>query len=141
MNKSKTEFKNVINVFVYGTLKPGESNYYLCENYVIAAKQAVARGKLFHLPEGYPAMTPGDDQVHGYLLSFPDSQVLRILDELEDYHPNKSGSENLYQREYIEIFQPTGEFLGWAWVYLMTPEKVDQLSGIPQLNGCWTGDS
>ncbi|NET00217.1 MAG: gamma-glutamylcyclotransferase [Sphaerospermopsis sp. SIO1G2] len=127
-----------MNVFVYGTLKPGESNYYLCKNYVIAAKPAIAYGKLFHLPVGYPAMTPGDDHVHGYLLSFPDSQILPTLDDLEDYHPSKSVSENLYQREYIKIFQPTGESLGWAWVYLMTPDKVNQLNGIFQPHGCWS---
>ncbi|TAE52283.1 MAG: gamma-glutamylcyclotransferase [Nostocales cyanobacterium] len=129
-----------MNVFVYGTLKPGESNYYLCENYVISAKQAIANGKLYHLPEDYPAMTPGDDQIQGYLLSFPDSQVLPILDDLEDYHPTRSISENLYYRQYIEVFEPSGVFLAWAWVYLMTPERVTQLSGIPQFNGCWTGD-
>lgn len=128
-----------LRVFVYGTLKPGESNYYLCENHVIAAKQAIASGKLFHLPAGYPAMTPGDDQVHGYLLCFPDSLILPVLDDLEDYQSTRSMSENLYYRQSIEIFAPTGLSLGQAWVYLMKLEKVDQLGGIPQLDGCWHG--
>jgi gamma-glutamylcyclotransferase (GGCT)/AIG2-like uncharacterized protein YtfP len=46
-------------------------------------------------------------------------------------------SENLYNRHSIEIFAPTDLSLGWAWVYLMTLEKVDQLGGIPQLDGYW----
>lgn len=129
-----------MNVFVYGTLKPGESNYYLCEHQVLTAKQAVASGKLFHLPSGYPAMTPGDDQVHGYLLCFPDSLILPTLDDLEDYQSTRPMSENLYYRQSIKIFEPTGLSLGQAWVYLMTLDKVYQLSGIPQLDGCWKGE-
>ncbi|MBE9056610.1 gamma-glutamylcyclotransferase [Sphaerospermopsis sp. LEGE 08334] len=126
-----------MNVFVYGTLKPGESNYYLCENYVIAAKQAIASGKLFNLPMVYPAMTLGDGKVYGYLLSFPDSQILPALDDLEDYESTRPMSKNLYNRQSIEIFDLDGLSLGWAWVYLMTLERVDKLSGIPQMDGCW----
>ena len=128
-----------MNIFVYGTLKPGESNYYLCKNYVIAAKPAIAHGKLFHLPIGYPAMTLGQDQVHGYLLSFANSQLLPTLDELEDYDPKQPKSENIYNRQYIEVFQPKEASLGQAWAYLMTPEKVSQFAGIPVLDGCWNG--
>jgi gamma-glutamylcyclotransferase (GGCT)/AIG2-like uncharacterized protein YtfP len=127
-------------VFVYGTLKPGESNYYLCENYVIAAKKAIAKGKLFHLPVGYPAMTPGEGKVYGYLLSFPDSQILPTLDELEDYDPQKPMSENIYNRQYIDVFQPNGVYLSHAWAYLMTLEKVNQFGGIPVLDGCWIAE-
>ncbi|MFM2064398.1 MAG: hypothetical protein RLZZ507_4069 [Cyanobacteriota bacterium] len=126
-----------LRVFVYGTLKPGKSNYYLCKNYVIAAKKAVASGKLFNLPMGYPAMTLGDGKVYGYLLSFPDSQILPALDDLEDYQPKKPISENLYYRQSMEIFDLDGLSLGWAWVYLMTPKKVDRFGGIPQMDGCW----
>ena len=39
------------------------------------------RAKLFALPMGYPAMTMGNQQVHGYLLSFPDVSILDSLVE------------------------------------------------------------
>jgi gamma-glutamylcyclotransferase (GGCT)/AIG2-like uncharacterized protein YtfP len=104
---------------------------------VIAAKQAIASGKLFNLPMVYPAMTLGDGKVYGYLLSFPDSQILPALDDLEDYESTRPMSKNLYNRQSIEIFDLDGLSLGWAWVYLMTLERVDKLSGIPQMDGCW----
>ncbi|QYX32331.1 gamma-glutamylcyclotransferase family protein [Sphaerospermopsis torques-reginae] len=127
----------IINVFVYGSLKPREDNYHLCEHKVLTAKKAIASGKLFNLPMGYPAMTLGDGKVYGYLLSFPDSQILPALDDLEDYESTRPMSKNLYYRQSIEIFDVDGLSLGWNWVYLMTPEKVYQFRGIPQLDGCW----
>ncbi len=89
---------------------------------------------------GYPAMTPGDGKVNGYLLSFADSTLLKALDDLEDYQPNKPTSKNLYNRHYIEVYELTGSSLGWAWVYLMTSEKIYQLGGI-LLDGWWSGCS
>ncbi|WP_413176203.1 gamma-glutamylcyclotransferase [Anabaena azotica] len=127
-----------MNVFVYGTLKPGEVNYQkYCAGRVVEARKAIAPGKLYALPMGYPAMTLGDEKVHGYLLSFADAAILTALDDLEDYDSTRPISENLYNRQSIEISAPMGLSLGWAWVYLMTPEKVYQLGGICQLDGCW----
>lgn len=137
INKSNIKFSEELQVFVDGTLKPGEANYRLCENQVLTAKKAVASGKLFTLPMGYPAMTLGDSKVHGYLLSVADSSLLTELDDLEDYQPNRQIAENLYDRQYIKIFEPTGLSLGSAWVYLMTPKKIYQLGGISLVDGYW----
>ncbi|MBD2629873.1 gamma-glutamylcyclotransferase family protein [Trichormus variabilis] len=137
INKSNIKFSEELRVFVYGTLKPGEANYRLCENQVLTAKKAIASGKLYTLPMGYPAMTKGEGKVHGYLLSFADSTLLTALDDLEDYQPNRPMSENLYYRQYIKIFEPTGLSLGSAWVYLMTSEKIYQLGGVGLVDGYW----
>jgi gamma-glutamylcyclotransferase (GGCT)/AIG2-like uncharacterized protein YtfP len=135
----------VINVFVYGTLKPGEVNYQkYCQGKVVEAKKAMptasaanALGQLYSLPMGYPAMTLGNSKVYGYLLSFADSQILTALDNLEDYQPTKPISDNLYNRQSIEIFDLDGLSLGWVWVYLMTLERVYRLGGKLQPNGYW----
>ncbi|QIR37557.1 gamma-glutamylcyclotransferase [Tolypothrix sp. PCC 7910] len=140
MTELKIKFSGILRVFVYGTLKPGEVNYQkYCAGKVIDAKRAIARGKLFALPMGYPAMTLEDSQVQGYLLSFKDSKVLSQLDNLEDYQPQRQISENLYNRQEIEIFNLQGLSLGWAWTYFMSPDRVQQLGGILQPDGWWTG--
>ncbi len=129
----------LLRVFVYGTLKPGEVNYKrYCDRKVVNATKAFALGKLFELPQGYPAMTLGDSRVYGYLLEFSVLEVLDELDELEDYYPAKPASENLYNRQKIEVYDLQGRSLGWAWVYLMTPEMVDKLGGVLQANGWWS---
>lgn len=128
----------VVKVFVYGTLKPGEANYQrYCGGRVVDANQAIAFGKLFALPVGYPAMTLGDSPVYGYLLSFTNPKVLSELDRLEGYHPTRHAAKNLYYRHEIETYDLQGQFIDTAWVYLMTLEKVSQLGGIHLLDGRW----
>ncbi len=125
-------------VFVYGTLKPNHSNYQqYCANQVISAQPAIALGQIFALPMGYPAMIEGNNQVHGYLLTFADSNILKSLDQLEDYQSDRPAAENLYTRQWIEVLTPTGNSLGFAWAYLMTAEQVNQFQGVLQKEGIW----
>jgi gamma-glutamylcyclotransferase (GGCT)/AIG2-like uncharacterized protein YtfP len=141
MTEFKKNLSGLLRVFVYGTLKPGEANYQIyCDGKVVNATKAFAFGQLFDLPAGYPAMTLGNTAVYGYLLEFSSSDVLFDLDELEDYHPARSTSENLYNRQQIEIYDLQGRSLGWAWVYLMTPNFVGNLGGILLPDGWWSSD-
>jgi len=50
-------------VFVYGTLKRGEENHDAFCAGVHEAVDAVTRGRLFHLPAGYPALAIRPDDV------------------------------------------------------------------------------
>ncbi|WP_293124302.1 gamma-glutamylcyclotransferase [Microcoleus sp. bin38.metabat.b11b12b14.051] len=125
-------------VFVYGTLKPGESNYLrYCEGKVVDACPAIARGQLFALPIGYPAMVTGDGNVYGFLLNFANSAILEDLDRLEDYHPLREPTENEYQRQEVEICDRHLKPLGTAWAYFMTPDRVRALRGIWLPDGTW----
>lgn len=131
---------NPPNVFVYGTLKPGEVNYqYYCAGKVLEVKRAIAFGKLFALPLGYPAMTTGESPVQGFLLSFPDWAILDELDFLEGFNPLAPADQNEYERQIIETYNLNLISLGSAWVYLMTPEQVDSLDGIFLNDGWWSG--
>lgn len=131
---------NKLKVFVYGTLKPGERNYsYYCASHVTEAIEAYTYGTLFDLPKfGYPAMTVGEHQVKGVLLSFADDSVLRQLDDLEDYDPLRLNRDNEYYRTTIEVYALSGLSLGQAWSYLMIPEKVKYLGGVVITTGWWT---
>ncbi len=151
----------MVKVFVYGTLKPGEENYAkYCTGKVVDAKPAYALGELFALPQGYPAMIKGDNRVYGYLLTFAHTEALVELDELEDYHSSRQNSENLYNREQIEIFTLESKIeipslnqkswnqailekgsLGNAWIYLMSEQQVHQLNAVPETDGWWSGNN
>ncbi|MBO1346407.1 MAG: gamma-glutamylcyclotransferase [Hormoscilla sp. GUM202] len=130
---------NDLKFFVYGTLKPGEVNYErYCAGKVVASQRAIAMGLLFALPMGFPAMIPGKQPVHGFLLTFNDPTILPTFDELEDYHgDDRPEGVNLYNRIQIEVFQSDGLSLGLAWAYLMTPEQVQQFGGELLPDGCW----
>ncbi|NJM63499.1 MAG: gamma-glutamylcyclotransferase [Oscillatoriales cyanobacterium RU_3_3] len=125
-------------VFVYGTLKPGECNYpHYCERKVVNAVPAIARGQLFDLPMGYPAMVAGEGTVCGFLLYFANSAVLADLDRLEDYHLGRDRAQNEYQRQEIEIFDRHLQPLGTAWAYFMLADRVRSLGGILLPDGIW----
>ena len=134
----------MLKVFVYGTLKPGERNYHAyCAQSVVAVQKAIAHGKLYDLPMGYPAaIFPGTYLVRGYLLQFGDRKsVLQILDELEDYNPHQPLSQNLYQRHQIEVYNSNFEPLGTAWTYAMSQQQIDAYGGIFVSDGWWSGEN
>lgn len=115
-------------VFVYGTLKPGERYHdRYCAGHVFTAQEALIYGELYDLPFGYPALTWGNRRVYGVLLSFAEPSILTALDELENYHPDRPAVENEYQRVQREVFDLAHQSLGLAWVYIMEPERVQQI--------------
>ncbi len=131
---------NSLKIFVYGTLKPGEVNYQrYCAGKVVEEKRVIALGQLFDLPLGYPAMTPGESPVQGFVLTFTDPTLLSLLDKLEDYEPQRALEENEYYRQQIETYDFEGQTLGLAWAYLMTSEQVQRFQGVPILSGWWSG--
>jgi len=137
-----TESKNLVKVFIYGTLKPGESNYQrYCAKEVVEAERAIAFGQLFTLPLGYPAMVLGNRPIHGFLLSFSSDGILHHLDWLEDYDPKRPIAQNEYNRQQIKTYNLAWASLGLAWVYLMTLEQVYSFGGVLLADGWWSGES
>jgi gamma-glutamylcyclotransferase (GGCT)/AIG2-like uncharacterized protein YtfP len=126
-------------LFVYGTLMPGEVNFAAyCRRWQPRMREGKVRGRLFALPAGYPALVPGNDWVHGWLLEFPSEEVLAALDELEDYAADRPAAENEYQRVLTDVFSPEAEPLGTAWTYIMDDAGVRRLDGQEWRNVRWT---
>ncbi len=131
---------NWTEVFVYGTLKPGEYNYQCyCQGEMIQTQTAIAYGQLFQLPMGYPAMIAAEGVVYGMILSFPHPAILQALDQLEDYDPYRRPEDNEYQRQQIQTYTVDHQPLRTVWAYLMTSESIRRFPGailIP--SGCWS---
>lgn len=128
----------MINVFVYGTLKPGEANYQsYCEGKVRAYSPAYTKGNLYSLPLGYPAMTVGKNRVKGVLLTFDCANILESLDRLETYQENRPSELNEYDRFLVPVYNLNDRPLGQAWCYFMTIEKVEQYQGTIIPSGWW----
>ena len=118
-----------IDVFVYGTLKPGGTYHrQFCVPYLKKAEPAPVRGLLYDLPAlGYPAMTVGDRWVQGCLLTLGGG-ALSGLDSLEGYDPNNPGTsyyadcndpDESYVRQRSMVFNLAGQPMGEAWVYVI----------------------
>jgi len=107
-------------VFVYGTLKPGFSNFrnlrINCR--VEGIKKATVKGTL-HSLGAFPGMVRGDSIVHGYILYFDDKELMEDLDYLEGYASSNNILMNLYTREFIEAFDYSGKSLGKVQTYII----------------------
>lgn len=127
-----------LNVFVYGTLKPGEVNYdNYCSTKVRSLTEAYTWGNLYDLHLGYPAMVESKNKVKGILLSFNDD-VLYSLDQLEGYQEQREAKFNEYYRQSISVYADDDRFLGKAWAYFMTRTKVKQYGGTLIRSGIWS---
>ncbi|MGQ9872520.1 gamma-glutamylcyclotransferase family protein [Leptodesmis sp.] len=138
---------DLIKVFVYGTLKPGEVKHSLCVNQAAAPYPAIVQGQLYHLPLGYPAMTLDKAGiVHGFVLSFSDSAILQTLDEYEqhapeyfqEHAPDLSLEAHQYRRLQIATFHLDHSPLDLAWCYVMTSQQITALRGRWVASGDWT---
>lgn len=101
-----------MNLFVYGTLLPGESRWHVLEPYVEGqpAKAEIV-GSLFDMGS-YPALILDHPYipagaVHGVVCKIRDGAeqtVTRILDRIEGYTPG--GNNNLYERVEAVVYIP-----------------------------------
>lgn len=107
-------------VFVYGTLRKGESNSHYLNEAECVEENCLIEGTLYDTKCGYPALlqTKGKISVVGELYEVTDKE-LKQLDELEDYHEN--GTNNLYERILAKIQTPNGE--REVIVYVMNEAK------------------
>lgn len=140
--------QSLVQIFVYGTLKPGYPPFdRFCAKTVRQVQRAIVAGQLYHLPLGYPALTAGDQWVQGYLLAFADRGILTQLDDYEQHDPevvqefcgNVPIASVSYQRLAIPVFSPQNHPLGMAWAYIMTPQQVQILQGELVRSGNWQG--
>ncbi len=114
-------------IFVYGTLLKDFWNYkrYL-EGRIKEIKPGKTYGLLYHLPEGYPALLPGNGTVEGEIMGPVDANLLKSLDRLEGY--SEWRSNNLYVRDKKKVFTQDGEEL-ICWMYIYTDEDMQNKMG------------
>ena len=103
----------VSNVFVYGTLMPGEANYRQIEDFVIDYNPGTIDGVLVDLG-AYPALVPGEGIVKGVILRMK-QEALEITDRIEGYHAGRDRC--LYVREEVVVRLEGGQE-AIAWTYL-----------------------
>ena len=131
-----------VNVFVYGTLQPGERFHDdICSPFTFSASKAWVQGRLFDFPElGYPAAVEDPhSKIYGYLLRFeqPARSLLHALDQLEGYNPHGPPEDNLYYRLTVTVWPTNHSRPIRAWCYFMTLERVKAQGGVALPNGHW----
>jgi gamma-glutamylcyclotransferase (GGCT)/AIG2-like uncharacterized protein YtfP len=108
-------------IFVYGTLLPGESNRHYMNNAHLVADDALENAQLYNCGP-YPMLLPGRGTVYGQVYRVPLMDI-PALDALED-HPN------YYYRQIVTL-QSDRE----AWVYFGREQYVTACALI--VSGRW----
>lgn len=128
-------------VFVYGTLRPGQSNHARhVRGRTVSEEPAVLPGANLYEGPGYPfALPEPGGEVRGEVLQPEPGQyasLLTALDELEGYRPG--ARDNLYERELRTVRLRDGSTAD-AWVYFAAPPLARRLrtSGTPLPGGRW----
>ncbi len=110
-------------LFVYGTLMCGASHHHLLSG-VTTVEPAEARGRLYRMPAGYPAMVAADEGVvHGELCLFGALETL--FETLDAYE----GDE--YVRQMLPVFRRRDgkKLLSWIYVVPLADEPSIQAMG------------
>ena len=102
------------NLFAYGTLMPGASNYRQIEDFVIGHKPGTIDGVLVDLG-AFPALVPGEGNVKGFMLRVK-QETLEITDRIEGYHADRDRC--LYVREEVVVrFENGQEATAWTYFF------------------------
>lgn len=102
-------------LFVYGTLMSGEARAGMLGD--LRRTRAHIRGRLFHLPAGYPGVVlDGENRVYGELIDPPDARLLAMLDVVEGVQ------DGLFRRERVRV--TVGLRTEHAWAYVTDADKV-----------------
>ena len=101
-------------IVLYGTLmsglpaRPGAPDL---SSHLRLVSACVVEGVLYDAG-AYPGLVPGGDRVSAELWRCVSPKALEILDEWENYHPDRPGQSE-YVRRPISLLEPGGQ----AWVY------------------------
>jgi gamma-glutamylcyclotransferase (GGCT)/AIG2-like uncharacterized protein YtfP len=110
-------------LFVYGSMAEGMVHFEKLRDFIESVVPAVARGTVYRLKIGYPAMVlNGQDFIHGNLVELKSNEVLwHLLDGFYGYNQQDPG-KSLYLRESVNVL--ANNTLVPAYVYVLPPEKV-----------------
>jgi gamma-glutamylcyclotransferase (GGCT)/AIG2-like uncharacterized protein YtfP len=127
--KDKIIKKGVVNlnqkIFVYGTLREGQSNFGLISDLVKSITPATTRGWMFDLG-GYPVLVDGSGHISGEVMEFHDpEEAIKRMDALEGYNGPNNAS-NHYEREQTTVEMMDGR-LEICEVYRYSENRKQEL--------------
>ena len=106
-------------LFVYGTLRQGQTARSLVANQITRSVRAHTSGTIYAFPMGYPGFSEGDGRVIGEVIWLCELEAtFGLLDAYE-------GGE--FARVRRQVTLETGEEL-WAWVYALSDPAATRLA-------------
>jgi gamma-glutamylcyclotransferase (GGCT)/AIG2-like uncharacterized protein YtfP len=115
-------------MFVYGSLRTGQSARDVIAPFVVGSEAATVRGSLYAFPSGYPGVVPDDGgAVVGEVLRLRElAAAFPLLDAFE-------GED--FIRVMVEATTATGP--QWVWLYALTSPELAH-HGVRIEHGDWS---
>lgn len=106
-------------LFVYGSLRAGQTARSLMANHVIASQAGTVRGRIYALADAYPGFLPGPDgTVVGEMVQLIDlAAAFALLDAYE-------GDEFVRSLERVTLRESAEEV--WAWCYVLADPALTE---------------
>jgi gamma-glutamylcyclotransferase (GGCT)/AIG2-like uncharacterized protein YtfP len=139
-NDEKQQMNTQYPVFVYGTLRRGESNYHLLKDRTALELPATISGMVLYGLRGFPMMMEVDSaggKVYGELMTIDPAiynAVMVALDQLEDYDPVTDSG--MYFRVKRDVQLDDGRSVT-AWTYLGNPIYLSTVPHDMIAHGDW----
>ncbi|MHC1748904.1 MAG: gamma-glutamylcyclotransferase [Cellulosilyticaceae bacterium] len=122
-------------IFVYGSLMKSFRNHdKVLKHRATETGKGKIKGALYHLPEGYPAVTTGDMAVHGEVYTLSKNKLIKGIDLLEGYLGE--GKDNLYERRRQLVTLEDGKVVE-CWSYMYVNEGYAKRKGKLVKDGNW----
>ena len=133
-------------LFVYGPLREGGRQHgWLQRTQPEGLTSAWVAGRLFQLPQGYPALVPGEPPIAhppapgwvvGDFIGYPDPADL--VSALADLDPLMGVEEGRFTREMLPVVLQGGATYA-AWVHVFHVERLPRLlrEAVELPNGDW----
>lgn len=115
-------------VFVYGTLRAGESNFRLIKEHVLSVTPAYIYGKMYDVGD-YPAAVidpHSSNMIYGEIIELDNPAIaFKKMDMLEEYyHPLDPSND--YERVETDVYLPDGSQIR-CHTYVYTKERAQLL--------------
>lgn len=129
-----TATANPDSIFVYGTLKRGQSRETCWPRKPRSIESATVRGTLFDLGP-YPGLIEGQDVIVGEAWQFAETDMpatLATLDEIEDFH---NSPDDEYRRVIVECMVKDKVVAAWTYQYARGAALATAQRIAPNANG------
>jgi gamma-glutamylcyclotransferase (GGCT)/AIG2-like uncharacterized protein YtfP len=123
-------------LFVYGTLRRGQENYWLMRGNTVSEVPATIEQMALYSLRAYPMMVEGNSVVYGELVTIHPRVYWRLLadlDQLEGYRP---GEDSRFRRAERCVRTEGGSTL-LAWVYLGNRRVLEAEPHVAIPHGDW----
>ncbi|WP_377891095.1 gamma-glutamylcyclotransferase [Alkalihalobacillus sp. R86527] len=120
-------------VFVYGTLRKGESNHHVIEGATLLEEYSWTSGELYDTGAGYPAMFESSESVvYGEIYKVNDT-ILSRIDVLEGFQVGRTA--NLYERVIQTVQSKGNQYDAITYIMKTRPSSFQRID-----SGNWGED-